>query len=192
MAIGLHNLKPAEGARHSRKRIGRGIGSGHGKTATRGTKGNKARGQINPNFEGGQTPLHRRLPQLRGFKPINKRMFALVNVGELEKRFQDGAEITPDSLLSAGVIRDVRDGLKILGDGAVSRRLTVRAHAFSESARQKLEAAGGTVEILASSRGKKSASAKATAAAAPGASKESHSSAAPAAPEPSGETEAGQ
>ena len=87
MPIGLHNLQPAEGSTHRRKRIGRGIGSGHGKTSTRGHKGNKARGQVNPNFEGGQTPLHRRLPQLRGFKPVNKKFYALVNVDILQQQF---------------------------------------------------------------------------------------------------------
>ncbi len=148
MAIGLHNLKPAEGSTHTRKRIGRGIGSGHGKTSTRGHKGNKARGQINPNFEGGQTPLHRRLPQLRGFKPVNKKVYALVNVGRLQAEFADGASITPDLLIEAGILRDLHDGLKVLGGGEVTSKFTVHTNFISESAKQKLEAAGGTVEIL--------------------------------------------
>jgi len=152
MPIGLHNLKPADGSTHKRKRIGRGIGSGHGKTSTRGHKGNKARGQINPNFEGGQTPLHRRLPQLRGFKPVNKKYYALVNVNVLQESFDDGAEITPETLVASGVLRDIHDGLKILGDGEVSKKFTVKAHKFSQSAQEKLTAAGGTVEVLAAER----------------------------------------
>lgn len=152
MPIGLHNLKPAPGSTHSRKRIGRGIGSGHGKTSTRGHKGNKARGQVNPNFEGGQTPLHRRLPQLRGFKPVNKKYYALVNVNVLQEQFEEGAEITPETLVATGVLRDIHDGLKILGDGEVSKKFTVKAHKFSQTAQEKLTAAGGTVEILAAER----------------------------------------
>jgi large subunit ribosomal protein L15 len=152
MAIGLHDLKPAEGSTHRPKRLGRGIGTGHGKTSTRGHKGNKARGQINPNFEGGQTPLHRRLPQVRGFKPINKKFYALVNVQTLEERFAEGAEITPEALIEAGVLRDLRSGLKILGNGDVKKSFTVRAHRFSRSAEEKLKAAGGTVEVLAKAR----------------------------------------
>src|SRR5579871_1047425 len=152
MPIGIHNLQPAEGSTHRRKRVGRGIGSGHGKTSTRGHKGNKARGQVNPNFEGGQTPLHRRLPQVRGFKPVNKKYYALVNVSQLEEMFAAGTEITPDSLLASGVLRDIHDGLKILGDGEVSKKFTVRAHKFSKSAQEKLLAAGGTVEVLAVER----------------------------------------
>jgi large subunit ribosomal protein L15 len=148
MPIGIHDLKPAEGSTHRRKRVGRGIGSGHGKTSGRGHKGNKARGQVNPNFEGGQTPLHRRLPQLKGFKPVNKKVYALVNLYTLEENFEAGAEITPESLMASGLVRNLRDGLKILGDGAVSKKFTVRAHKFSQSAQEKLQAAGGTVERL--------------------------------------------
>ena len=160
MGIGIHNMHPTEGSTHRRKIVGRGIGSGHGKTATRGHKGNKARGQINPNFEGGQTPLHRRLPQLRGtasrnprgFKPYHKTEYALVNVGELDAQFDAGSEITPEVLMSRGILRNLHDGLKILGDGDVSKSFTVRAHKFSQSAQEKLQAAGGTVEILAAER----------------------------------------
>jgi large subunit ribosomal protein L15 len=148
MPIGIHNLKPAEGSTHRRKRVGRGIGSGHGKTSGRGHKGNKARGQVNPNFEGGQTPLHRRLPQRKGFKPVNKKIYALVNLYTLEENFDAGAEITPESLVASGLVRNLRDGLKILGDGAVNKKFTVRAHKFSRSAQEKLQAAGGTVELL--------------------------------------------
>ena len=160
MAIGLHNMHPTEGSTHRRKIVGRGIGSGHGKTATRGHKGNKARGQVNPNFEGGQTPLHRRLPQLRGtasrnprgFKPYHKTEYALVNVEELELLFDGGAEITPEVLMSRGILRNLHDGLKVLGNGDVTKSFTVRAHKFSQSAQEKLQAAGGTVEILAAER----------------------------------------
>jgi large subunit ribosomal protein L15 len=152
MEIGIHNLKPAVGSTHRRKRVGRGIGSGHGKTSTRGHNGNKARGQVNPNFEGGQTPLHRRLPQVRGFKPINKKYYALVNLGDLDASFEAGAEVSPETLIAAGVLRDIRDGLKILGDGEVTKKFVVKAHKFSKSAQEKLQAAGGTVEILARER----------------------------------------
>ena len=160
MGIGIHNMYPTEGSTHRRKIVGRGIGSGHGKTATRGHKGNKARGQINPNFEGGQTPLHRRLPQLRGtasrnprgFKPYHKTEYALVNVEELEEHFDTGAEITPEVLMSRGILRNLHDGVKILGNGEVTKKFTVRAHKFSQSAQEKLQAAGGTVEMLAAER----------------------------------------
>ena len=160
MGIGIHNMHPTEGSTHRRKIVGRGIGSGHGKTATRGHKGNKARGQVNPNFEGGQTPLHRRLPQLRGtasrnprgFKPYHKTEYALVNVDELEAQFDAGSEITPEELIVRGLLRNLHDGVKILGNGDVTKSFTVRAHKFSKSAQEKLQAAGGTVEILAAER----------------------------------------
>lgn len=150
MAIGLHTLEPAEGAKHRRKRLGRGIGSGHGKTCGRGTKGNKARDQIKPNFEGGQTPLHRRLPQKRGFKPVNKKIYSVVNLYVLEEHFSDGAEVTPEVLIQQGFVRELHDGLKILGEGNLTKKLTVRAHRFSERAKEAIEAAGGTVEVLPS------------------------------------------
>ncbi len=149
MSIGLHNLKPAPGSTHRRKRVGRGIGSGHGKTSTRGHKGNKARGQVNPNFEGGQTPLHRRLPQVRGFKPVNKKFYALVNLSDIESVFEAGAEVNPETLIATGILRDIRDGIKILGDGEVTKSFKVSAHKFSKSAQEKLSAAGGSIEILA-------------------------------------------
>jgi large subunit ribosomal protein L15 len=153
-------MKPSEGSTHRRKIVGRGIGSGHGKTATRGHKGNKARGQINPNFEGGQTPLHRRLPHLRGlpsrnprgFKAYHKTEYALVNVDELEKNFEAGSEITPEALMANGMLRNLHDGVKILANGEVSKAFTVRAHKFSKSAQEKIVAAGGTVEVLAAER----------------------------------------
>lgn len=155
--IGIHNIAPAEGATHRRKRVGRGIGSGHGKTSTRGHKGNKARGQVNPNFEGGQTPLHRRLPHLRGvasrnphgFKTMRERRYALVNLNVLEEKFEAGAEITPEVLIERGILRDLHSGLKVLGDGDLTKKFTVQAHKFSKSAQEKIEAAGGAVENLA-------------------------------------------
>jgi large subunit ribosomal protein L15 len=142
-----HDLKPAPGSTHRRKVVGRGPGSGHGKTSGRGHKGNKARGQVNPNFEGGQTPLHRRLPQLRGFKPINKTYYAAVNVGSLEV-FEDGAEVTAEMLAGQGLLRDANEKYKILGDGALTKKLTVRAHRFSKTAMEKLQAVGGTAETI--------------------------------------------
>jgi len=143
----IHDLKPAPGSRKRRKIVGRGPGSGHGKTSGRGHKGNKARGQVNPNFEGGQTPLHRRLPQLRGFKPVNKKYYAVVNVGALED-FEAGTEVTPELLVERRFLRDKDENLKILGDGRLTKKLTVRAHKFSRSAIAKIQAAGGTAEAL--------------------------------------------
>ena len=143
----LHDLKPDEGAKHRRKKIGRGPGSGHGKTSTKGHKGQKARNKVNPNFEGGQTALHRRLPHLRGFKAINKKFYALVNIGALDM-FEAGTVVTPESLLESGLLKDLRDGVKILGDGEITKKLSVSANKFSASALAKLEAAGGSVTVL--------------------------------------------
>src|ERR1043166_5584084 len=112
----LHDLKPAPGSTHRRKKVGRGIGSGHGKTSTRGHKGDKARGSGNPNFEGGQTPLHRRLPQTPGFKAINKTVFSVVNVSALED-FDDGTEITPILLVDRGMARDLADVIATADEG---------------------------------------------------------------------------
>jgi len=143
----IHDLRPAPGATHRRKKIGRGPGSGHGKTSTRGHNGQKSREQVNPNFEGGQTALHRRLPQVRGFKPVNKKYYAIVNVSDLEA-FDADTEVTPELLVERGVLRDTRDGVKILGDGEITKKLTVRANKFSKSAIEKLQAAGGAAEVL--------------------------------------------
>lgn len=143
----LHDLKPAPGSTRPRKRIGRGPGSGTGKTSGRGHKGDKARGSVNPNFEGGQTPLHRRLPQVRGFKPVNKVAYAVVNVGDLSV-LEDGTVVNPESLYEMGVLRHRDEKVKILGDGELTRKLTVQAHKFSKSAAEKIAAAGGTVEVL--------------------------------------------
>ena len=143
----IHELSPAPGSTKRAKRVGRGPGSGHGKTSTRGHNGHKARGKPNPHFEGGQTPLHRRLPHLRGFKAVNKKEYAVVNISALEI-LDAGTEVTPDLLLERGIVRDLHDGLKILGDGDLTKKLTVKAHKFSKSAVEKLQAAGGAAEVL--------------------------------------------
>ncbi|HIV25557.1 MAG TPA: 50S ribosomal protein L15 [Candidatus Scatomonas pullistercoris] len=144
----LSNLHPAEGSRHSDNfRRGRGHGSGNGKTAGKGHKGQKARsGAPRPGFEGGQMPLYRRLPK-RGFTCRNSKEIVAINVSALE-RFEDGAEVTVASLQECGLISNPRDGVKILGTGEISKKLTVKVNAFSESAKAKIEAAGGTAEVI--------------------------------------------
>lgn len=142
----LSDLKPAKGATHARKRVGRGIGSGHGKTSTRGHKGDKARGSVRPGFEGGQTPLHRRLPQKRGFTNIFKKEYAIVNIETLAKLSED--VITPEVLLERRVIKDLKSGLRVLGRGDMEKAVTVRAHHFSKSAEEKIKAKGGAVEVI--------------------------------------------
>ena len=148
----LEDLRPAAGAKKRRKRVGRGPGSGHGKTSTKGHKGLNARsgGGARPGFEGGQMPLYRRLPK-RGFLPYGgKTEFAIVNVGELATRFASGSVVDPETLVASGLIRKSgRGAVKVLGDGDVAHALTVRVHKVSEAAKQKLEAAGGRVETLA-------------------------------------------
>lgn len=141
----LNSLRPAAGATKNRKRIGRGTGSGHGKTATKGHKGQKARsgGSIKAGFEGGQMPMQRRLPK-RGFTSLTKRYFSLVNVEQLEV-FENGSCVDVESMLNSGLIGDVQDGVKVLADGVITKSLTVKAHKFSEAAKKKIEAAGGTV-----------------------------------------------
>jgi large subunit ribosomal protein L15 len=143
----LHHLKPNEGARRPRKRVGRGKAAGQGKTAGRGTKGLKARNQSKPGFEGGQMPLQRRLPKLKGFTNPNHQEFAVVNLDRLSQSFDSGAEVSPQTLRERGL---VRGGLpvKVLGRGEIDRPLTVRAHGVSASARAKIEQAGGSVDIL--------------------------------------------
>lgn len=143
----IHDLSPAPGSTKRSKRVGRGPGSGHGKTSTRGHNGHKARGNPNPHFEGGQTPLHRRLPHLRGFKAVNKKQYAIVNLTMLES-LDAGTEVTPELLIDRGIVRDLHDGLKILGDGELTKKLTVKAHKFSKSATEKLQAAGGAAEVI--------------------------------------------
>ncbi|RPJ60376.1 MAG: 50S ribosomal protein L15 [Acidobacteria bacterium] len=144
----LHGLKPAKGANKKRKRVGRGPGSGHGKTATRGEKGQKSRSGFSqkPGFEGGQMPLHRRIPK-HGFTNKFAKEYAVLNVRQLND-FEDGTEITPELLTQKGLVKKVKDGIRILGEGELSRKLTVRAHHFSESAKQKIEQAGGSVEVV--------------------------------------------
>jgi large subunit ribosomal protein L15 len=144
----LHELKPAEGSRSSRKRIGRGIGSGTGKTSGKGHKGQNARsgGGVRPGFEGGQNPLFRRLPK-RGFTNINRKDYAVVNLDVLN-RFDEGTEITPALLIESGVVSNERSGIKILGNGSLEKKLTVKAHKFSGSAKEAIEAAGGQTEVL--------------------------------------------
>lgn len=143
----LHELKPAEGSRKVRNRVGRGIGSGNGKTAGKGHKGQNARsgGGVRLGFEGGQTPLFRRLPK-RGFTNINRKEFAIVNLSTLN-RFEDGTEVTPELLLITPVSSN-NSGVKILASGAVEKKLTVKAHKFSSSAKEAIEAAGGSVEVI--------------------------------------------
>ncbi|MGI6365871.1 MAG: 50S ribosomal protein L15 [Bacillota bacterium] len=144
----LHELKPAPGARKSAKRKGLGIGSGLGKTAGRGQKGQNSRsgGGVRPGFEGGQMPLHQRIPK-RGFTSKFKKHFAEVNVADLN-RFSEGTNVTPELLLEVGMVKKVRDGVKILGNGELSVKLAVRAHRFSKGAEEKIKAAGGSVEVI--------------------------------------------
>jgi large subunit ribosomal protein L15 len=145
----LSNLKPKKGARHAKKRVGRGPGSGHGKTSARGEKGQKSRSGYSRmlGFEGGQMPLHRRLPK-RGFTNIFKKEYATVNVSELD-RFDDGATVDEAALRAARLVKGRNDGVKILGDGKLSKKLTVVATKFSASARKQIEAAGGTCQETA-------------------------------------------
>jgi large subunit ribosomal protein L15 len=143
----LHHLKPAAGSKKKKIRVGRGEGGRRGKTAGRGTKGLKARGKVRPGFEGGRMPLQRRLPHLRGFKNPNKEYFTVVNVGSLGE-FSAGSTLTPDDLRVAGLIKK-RGRVKVLADGELNTRLTVQAHAFSKGAVTKIEAAGGTAEVIA-------------------------------------------
>lgn len=144
----LHELQPTEGSRHVRNRVGRGSSSGNGKTAGRGQKGQKARsgGGTRLGFEGGQTPLFRRLPK-RGFTNINRKDYAIVNINALN-RFEDGAEVTPIVLVEAGLVKDEKDGIKVLGNGEISKKLTVKAAKFSKSAEEAIKNAGGSVEVI--------------------------------------------
>jgi large subunit ribosomal protein L15 len=148
MAIHIGTLRPARGANKSRKRIGLGMGSGHGKTATRGSKGQRSRAgsRLRPGFEGGQMPLHRRVPK-RGFTNIFKKYFALVNLKDLEK-FSAGDLITPEFLKKHGLIKKLRDGLKVLGEGELKAPLQISAHHFSKTAKEKIEKAGGKAEVI--------------------------------------------
>ena len=146
--MNLSNLSPAEGSKTSNNfRRGRGHASGNGKTAGKGHKGQKARsGAPRPGFEGGQMPLYRRLPK-RGFTDRNSKMIAYVNVETLN-RFEDGTEVTPELLLTSGVLSKIVDGVKVLGNGELTKKLTVKVNAVSASAKEKIEAKGGTVEVI--------------------------------------------
>ena len=144
----LSNLKPKKGARHAKKRVGRGPGSGHGKTSSRGEKGQKSRSGFSRKlgFEGGQMPLHRRLPK-RGFTNIFKKEYAVINLADLE-RFDNGATVDEAALRQAGLVKGQNDGIKVLGNGKLSKKLTVSATKFSATAKSAIEAAGGTVQEI--------------------------------------------
>jgi len=142
----LHNLSPAPGSKEKKIRVGRGEGGRRGKTAGRGTKGLKARNSLRPGFEGGQTPLAMRIPKLKGFTNPNKEEFAIVNLSSLTD-FEAGTEVTPETLRERGLIRH-KGQVKVLAEGDLDKALTVKAHAFSASAKQKIEKAGGTVEVI--------------------------------------------
>ena len=145
--MNLSQLHPPPGQKHSKKRIGRGMGSGRGKTATRGSKGQHAGTGFSQKrgFEGGQMPLHRRLPK-RGFTNIFKKQYAIVNLGRLEKL--EGDTFNPDRLQELGVIKKLGDGLKVLGSGQLTRKIQVAAHIYSKSAKEKIQASGGTAEVI--------------------------------------------
>ncbi len=145
----LDDLKPAAGSNKKRKRVGRGEGSGHGKTSCRGHKGQGARsgGNVQPGFEGGQMPLQRRLPK-RGFRNPFRIAFSVINLEQLEA-FPSGSEVTPEFLKEHGLVRGHEPRIKVLGDGVLSKSLTIRAHGFSAKAKEKIEACGGKVEVIA-------------------------------------------
>jgi large subunit ribosomal protein L15 len=142
----LHDLKPAPGSKKKAIRVGRGPGGKGSKTAGRGTKGLKARNTLRPGFEGGQTPMSMRIPKLKGFRNPNKESFAIINLASLA-RFNAGAVVTPDELRKRGLVKH-QGRVKVLAEGDIDRALTIHAHAFSQAARQKIENAGGTCEIL--------------------------------------------
>ena len=148
MSLELSNLRPAEGSKHSDNfRRGRGHGSGNGKTAGKGHKGQKARsGAPRPGFEGGQMPLYRRIPK-RGFHNRNTKEIVAINLEVLE-RFEDGATVSVDTLIETGIVKNPRDGVKILGRGELTKKLNVQVNAFSASAKEKIEAPGGTAEVI--------------------------------------------
>ncbi len=144
----LNELSPAIGSRKPRKRLGRGVGSGTGKTAGKGTKGHKSRsgGGVRPGFEGGQMPIHRRLPK-RGFVNIFKKKIAVINLRDLE-RFESGALVDEEALVKSGLVKGRRDGIKLLGNGDIAHPLSIKVHHVSKTAREKIEAAGGNIEVL--------------------------------------------
>jgi large subunit ribosomal protein L15 len=144
----LHELKPAPGSKKKAKRVGRGMSSGHGKTAGKGHKGQKSRsgGGVRPGFEGGQMPLQRRIPK-RGFTNIFKKEYSIVNLERLNM-FDEGSVVTPELLAQAGIIKKPGERVKVLGDGEVGKSLTVKAHKFSKTAAERIEAAGGKAEVI--------------------------------------------
>ncbi|MSD84558.1 50S ribosomal protein L15 [Lactobacillus curvatus] len=142
----LHEMKPNEGARNVRKRVGRGTSSGTGKTAGRGQKGQKARSKVRLGFEGGQMPLFRRMPK-RGFKNINRKEYAVVNLNDLN-RFEDGAEITSTVLIEAGIVKNELSGVKLLANGELNKKLNIKVSKYSEAAKAAVEAAGGSIEVI--------------------------------------------
>ncbi|KRK45308.1 50S ribosomal protein L15 [Dellaglioa algida] len=142
----LHELKPSEGSRSVRNRVGRGTSSGNGKTSGRGQKGQKARSKVRLGFEGGQMPLFRRMPK-RGFNNINRKEYAVVNLDSLNK-FENGAEVTPALLVESGIVKNERSGIKILASGELNKKLTVKAGKFSAAAKEAIEAAGGQTEVI--------------------------------------------
>lgn len=144
----LNELKPVAGARHYKKRVGRGVGSGMGKTSTRGHKGQNARpgGLGRTNFEGGQTPLFKRLPK-RGFTNLSRKEYAVVNLGDINNKFEAGAVVDYAALVEAGLVKKEYEGVKILGTGELDKALTIKAKKFSKSAVEKIQAVGGTVEV---------------------------------------------
>ena len=146
--MNLNELKPVAGARHAKKRVGRGIGSGMGKTSTRGHKGQNARsgGGVRPGYEGGQTQLFKRLPK-RGFTNVNRKEYALVKLGDLNDKFEAGAVVDLASLKEAGLVKKEYEGVKILSNGELSKALTIKATKFSKAAEEKVKAAGGTEEV---------------------------------------------
>jgi len=147
--LSINTLKPAPGANRKNKRVGRGMGSGHGKTSARGYKGQLSRSgsSMRPGFEGGQMPLHRRLPK-RGFNNLFRKEYAVVNLKKLAA-FEAGAQIDPDVLKNRGIVKNLRDGLKILGAGDLQNAIHVKAHKFSRSAVEKIQKVGGTIEVIA-------------------------------------------
>ena len=144
----LHELKPVEGARNKRNRVGRGMSSGNGKTSGRGHDGQKSRsgGKVGLTFEGGQLPLFRSIPK-RGFTNINRKDYAIVNVTALN-RFDNGTEVTPELLIESGIVKNQKSGIKILGNGNLEKKLTIKAHKFSSSAVEAIEQQGGTHEVI--------------------------------------------
>lgn len=145
----LHELSPAEGSTSTRKRKGRGAGSGNGKTAGKGHKGQNARsgGGVRPGFEGGQMPLQRRIPK-RGFNNIFATVYAIVNISDLNDRFEDGAVVDADAIVAAGLVKKQLAGIKVLGNGEITKKLTIKAAAFSKSAIEKIEKVGGKTEVV--------------------------------------------